>query len=65
MDIKSRMAEKGISQVEMILELQKRGCEVNPPEMSSVLRGVCAYPKAKKILEMCAAILDERENAIQ
>lgn len=40
MDIKERMANVGMTQVDMILELQKRGYAVQPPMMSSILRGV-------------------------
>lgn len=39
MDIKERMANVGMTQVDMILELQKRGYAVQPPMMSSILRG--------------------------
>jgi hypothetical protein len=56
------MAEIGMSQVEMVLELQKRGFEVQPPMMSSILRGVYTYPKAKRILAECEKILAERER---
>lgn len=62
MSVKERMAEQGISQVEMMLELQKRGYTVQPPMMSSILRGVYTYPKAKQILAVCNEILKEREN---
>lgn len=61
-DVKSRMAKAGMTQVDMILELQKRGYAVQPPMMSSILRGVYTYPKAKVILAECEAILDEREG---
>lgn len=62
MNVKSRMAEIGMTQVEMILELNKRGFSVQPPMMSSILRGVYTYPKAKQILAECEKILNEREN---
>lgn len=62
MDIKQRMSNVGMTQVDMILELQKRGYEVQPPMMSSILRGVYTYPKAKMILAVCEDILKEREN---
>lgn len=62
MDIKARMADMGVSQVDMILELQKRGYEVQPPMMSSILRGTYTYPKAKQILSVCEDILNERAN---
>lgn len=61
-NIKSRMSALGVTQVEMILELQKRGYTVQPPMMSSILRGVYTYPKAKKILEECNNILKEKEH---
>lgn len=62
MNVKSRMAEIGMTQVDMILELQKRGYSVQPPMMSSILRGVYTYPKAKQILAECEKILKEREK---
>lgn len=62
MNVKSRMAEIGMTQVEMILELKKRGFDVQPPTMSSILRGVYTYPKAKLILAECEKILAERES---
>ena len=62
MSVKSRMADLGMTQVDMILELQKRGINVQPPMMSSILRGVYTYPKAKQILAVCKEILKEREN---
>lgn len=61
-DIKSRMATLEVTQVDMILELQKRGYTVQPPMLSSILRGVYTYPKAKKILEECDNILKEKEH---
>lgn len=59
--IKKRMQNMGIKQVDMILELQKRGLVVQPSEMSSILRGVFTYPKAKRVIAECEKILDERE----
>ena len=61
-EIKSRMTNVGMTQVDMILELQKRGYAVQPPMMSSILRGVYTYPKAKQILAECEKILTEKEN---
>lgn len=62
MSVKSRMADLKMTQVDMILELQKRGINVQPPMMSSILRGVYTYPKAKQVLAECDKILKEREN---
>ena len=60
-DIKSRMVAQGITQVEMIFELQKRGMVVQPPELSQILSGVYTYPKAKRVLDECDRILKEHE----
>ena len=62
MNIKERMEKVGMTQVDMILELQKRGYAVQPPMLSSILRGVYTYPKAKQILTVCEKILTEREH---
>lgn len=62
MDIKSRMAELGMKQVDMIMELRKRGVVVQPPMMSSILCGIYTYPKAKLILAECEKILKEVEK---
>ena len=62
MSVKSRMEDLGITQADIILELQKRGINVQPPMMSSILRGVYIYPKAKQVLAECEKILKEREN---
>lgn len=60
--IQERMKKLGIKQVDMILELRERGITVQPPEMSSVIRGVYTYPKAKVVLDECDKILTERER---
>lgn len=60
--IQERMKKLGIKQVDMILELRKRGIVVQPPEMSSILRGVYTYPKAKVVLDECDKILAEHET---
>lgn len=43
--IQERMKKLGIKQVDLILELRKRGIVVQPPEMSSIIRGIYTYPK--------------------
>lgn len=60
--IRERMKSLGVTQVMLILELQKRGVVVQPPEMSSILRGVNTYPKAVKVLEISNEILTEIER---
>lgn len=62
MNVKQRMSNAGMTQVDMIFELRKRGYEVQPPMLSSILRGVYTYPKAKQILAECERILDERDK---
>ena len=59
--IQERMKKLGIKQVDLILKLRKRGIIVQPPEMSSIIRGVYTYPKAKVVLDECDKILDECE----
>lgn len=65
MSILERMENIGMKQVDMIMELRKRGITVQPPEMSSILRGIYTYPKANKILEECEIILNELEHHSQ
>lgn len=61
MSVLERMKTLGMSQVDMILELRERGIVVQPPEMSAILRGINTYPKAKRVLDMCEEIVNERE----
>jgi hypothetical protein len=60
--ILERMDRLGVKQVDMILKLRERGITVQPPEMSSILRGINTYPKAKKVLEECEKIVVELES---
>lgn len=64
MDIKSKMSELGMSQVDMIFELRKKGCEIQPPLLSSILSGVYTSPKAKVVLAECKKIIEEHENVL-
>ena len=59
--IQERMKKLDIKQVDMILELRERGIIVQPPEMSSIIRGVYTSPKAKVVLDECDKILTGRE----
>lgn len=63
--IQERMKKLGIKQVDMILELRKRGIAVQPPEMSNIIRGIYTYPKSKRVLDECDKILTERERESQ
>ena len=62
MKVKDRMEALGVTQVDMILELQKRGMTVSPPMMSQILRGVYTSPKGRKVLTVCEDILTEHEQ---
>lgn len=64
MNVKERMLQLGISQVDMIRELRKRGIAVQPPMFSSILNEVYTYPKAMTILAECEKVLDEREQLV-
>lgn len=59
--IQERMKKLDIKQVDLIIELRKRGIVVQPPEMSSIIRGINTYPKAKMVLDECDRILSEHE----
>lgn len=61
-EIKERMTALGMTQVDLILELRERGIIVQPPTLSSILRGVYTYPKAKTILAECENILEQHEQ---
>ncbi len=63
--IRERMRALDKTQVWLILELQKRGIVVQPPEMSAILRGVNTYPKATRVLEMSDKILSGLEKKAQ
>ena len=54
-----KMNELGIKQVDLIPELRKRGLVVQPPALSSILKGTYTYPKAQQILEECERIVAE------
>lgn len=64
MEVKERMLQMGITQVEMIRELKERGITVQPPMLSSILSEVYTYPKARSILKECEKVLDEREQLV-
>ena len=55
--IKERMVKQNYSQVDAILELQKRGISVSTNMMSSILRGTYTYGKANIVLRELDNIL--------
>lgn len=60
--IKDRLKKPGKTQVWLIFQLRERGIEIQPPMMSSILRGVYTYPKARQVPQMCEKILKEHED---
>jgi len=60
--ILERMEKLGLKQVDLIVELRKRGLTVQPPEMSNILRGINTYPKAKRVLSECEKVIAEHES---
>lgn len=60
-DMKDKMKVLGVTQVDLILKLREVGIVVQPPEMSQILSGVATGPKATRVLEVVAAILDGME----
>jgi len=61
--IKDRLKRLKKTQVWLIFELRKRGIEIQPPLMSSIINGVYTYPQAQRVLKACDEILTEVENA--
>lgn len=64
MNTKERMEKVGMTQVDMILELQKRGYAVQPPMLSSILRGVYTYPKANAVTAAFSRLPTNIQRAI-
>lgn len=60
--IKERLKKIKKTQVWLIFELRKRGVDIQPPLLSSIINGVYTYPQAKKVLAVCDIILSEVEN---
>lgn len=58
-----RMKDMGMSQVDMIFALRKRGIKIQPPELSVFLRGVATNPKSVWILKECDNILNDIERS--
>ena len=61
--IKDRLKRLAKTQVWLIFELRKRGVEIQPPLLSSIINGVYTYPQAQRVLKVCDEILTEVENA--
>ena len=61
--IKDRLKRLKKTQVWLIFEWRKRGIEVQPPLLSSIINGVYTYPQAQRVLKVCDEILTEVENA--
>ena len=64
MEIMDRLKALGKSQRWLIFELRKRGVNVQPPLLSSILCGAYTYPQADRILKACDEILKEVESNV-
>lgn len=60
--IQERLKFLGIKQVDMILALRERGINVQPPELSIILRGISTSPKARRVMSACNEIVTLRER---
>ena len=60
--IKDRIKALGKTQVWLIFEFRKRGIDIQPPLMSSIINGVYTYPQAQRVLKVCDEILTEAET---
>lgn len=57
--IKMKLLELGRKQVDLISELERRGIQTNPAELSNSINGNLNTPKGAKIRQECLYILDE------
>lgn len=62
MDVKERLERTGKKQVDLIRALRKKGYEVQPPALSSILNDVYTYPKALEIKDAASEIVAEWER---
>ena len=61
MSIKIRLLELNKRQVDLLHELRKRGCIIQPSELSAFICGKLTTAKAETVLAMCEDILKEWE----
>lgn len=61
--IKERLETLGKTQAWLVSELGKRGFEVPPPLLSSVINGVYTNSIAERILKVCDLVLTDVERA--
>lgn len=62
MNIRERLRKHNLSYTWLIAQLRLRGVTTEKTEMSSVVSGVRNGPKAEKIIQTAAAILDSYEQ---
>lgn len=62
MNLKERLSQLGMTQLELLEILRKRGFEISPQSLSSTLSGWYTFPKAKAVLAECEKIIEEIEN---
>lgn len=61
-DIRFRLHKHNLSYVWLINQLRMRGVVTDKTEMSSVVPGVRSGPKAERIIQTAAAVLDSYEQ---
>lgn len=63
--LKSRLADLGKKQYDLIPELAKMGFRVNPAELSQAVNGTSQQPKIEKVASACNEIVTrwEKERA--
>ena len=60
--IKERLANLGMTQVELLRKIRERGLDVQPPQLSNIINGNYTYPKSRKVLSLCDDLLTEVER---
>lgn len=61
-DIRLRLQKYNLSYTWLISQLRMRGVTTDKTEMSSVISGVRRGPKAERIIQTAAAVLDSYEQ---
>jgi len=61
-DIRFRLQKHNLSYVWLISQLRLRGVVTDKTEMSSVISGARSGPKAERIIQTAAAVLDSYEQ---
>lgn len=63
MDIKIRLLQLGMKQVDLLEPLRERGFKISSTELNKAINGREAQPKHLEALEAIKKILDEKEKS--